>query len=556
MLQPEEQDKYIKAIEERNKHVDLILQSKSTKKVVVAGPGTGKTYLFKLLLADKKNALTLTFVNSLVEDLSLELYGMSEVRTLHSYARSILSILTKNEIKISPILVNIIKEDASILLNEDVDFNRIFHELDDTNQFFEFYRKRKDYYDYYGYDDIIYAAVKYFEKFKDKIPVYEQILVDEFQDFNRLEVSLIDLLAEKSPVLLAGDDDQALYDFKSASTQFIRDRNDGKMPEYESFNLPYCSRCTRVLVDAANDIINEAKGSGYLSGRIDKPYIYFEDKKKNHDCDKFPLISYAQIFATQIPWYIEKKIKEMALHNRNNFSVLIISPFKKQSQDIAGSLKEKGLQNIDIVNRSEFEMSLLDGIKLLLENKDDNLGWRIVAKFILDKDGFNTLLKESDSDTTKKIPELLSKNHKDEIKKILKVLKYIKEEKLIVKEDLDNIMAQLEIDSYGMVKEYLKNEMTTTNLHAGDPGIRKIPIKSTTIQSSKGLAADLVFITHFDDRYFIKDKDKTKITDNDICNFLVALTRTKRKLYLISSVAEEPTFLKWIKKERFEIITS
>jgi hypothetical protein len=42
-----------------------------------------------------------------------------------------------------------------------------------------------------------------------KVPSYNQVLVDEFQDFNQLEVSLIDLLAGKSPILLAGDDDQA-----------------------------------------------------------------------------------------------------------------------------------------------------------------------------------------------------------------------------------------------------------------------------------------------------------------------------------------------------------
>jgi len=71
------------------------LNSQSIKKVVVAGPDTGKTYLFKKILEGQKNTITLTFINSLVEDLSLELYGMSEVRTLHSFARSILSNIVK-----------------------------------------------------------------------------------------------------------------------------------------------------------------------------------------------------------------------------------------------------------------------------------------------------------------------------------------------------------------------------------------------------------------------------------------------------------------------------
>jgi superfamily I DNA/RNA helicase len=76
-----------------------------------------------------------------------------------------------------------------------------------------------------GYADIVFAIVKQFEVKKEKIPTYEQVVVDEFQDFNKLEVSLIELLAEKSPILLAGDDDQALYDFKDASPEHIRERH-------------------------------------------------------------------------------------------------------------------------------------------------------------------------------------------------------------------------------------------------------------------------------------------------------------------------------------------
>ena len=65
-------DKYTKAIIERQKYIDAILSSPSRNKIVVAGPGTGKTYLFKEVVKGKTNTLTLTFVNALVEDLSLE----------------------------------------------------------------------------------------------------------------------------------------------------------------------------------------------------------------------------------------------------------------------------------------------------------------------------------------------------------------------------------------------------------------------------------------------------------------------------------------------------
>jgi superfamily I DNA/RNA helicase len=187
------EDRYKEAKARRKDCVENIINSKSRRQIVVAGPGTGKTYLFKEVLRNRANSLTLTFINSLVDDLSIELNGLSEVRTLHGFARSILSSLRKKEIKVFPRLSKVIRQDASILMDKEIDFDKIFHNRDDQNQYIEFYRKRKAYYDnHYGYSDIIFAAVKYFESNPDKIPEYDQVVVDEFQDFNKLEVSLID----------------------------------------------------------------------------------------------------------------------------------------------------------------------------------------------------------------------------------------------------------------------------------------------------------------------------------------------------------------------------
>jgi superfamily I DNA/RNA helicase len=53
----------------------------------------------------------------------------------------------------------------------------------------------------------MFATALYLEEHPDKVPTYDQVVVDEFQDFNRLEASLIDQLSMRSPILLAGDDD-------------------------------------------------------------------------------------------------------------------------------------------------------------------------------------------------------------------------------------------------------------------------------------------------------------------------------------------------------------
>ena len=79
-----------------------------------------------------------------------------------------------------------------------------------------------------------------------------------------------------------------------------------------------------------------------------------------------------------------------------------------------------------------------------------------------------------------------------------------------------------------------------------------IPIKITTIPSSKGLDEDYVFIVDFDDRFFLEKSGVC--SDQKIYDFLVALTRARKKVYLISCDTKEPTFLSWIDESRIEKI--
>lgn len=551
-----QEDKYVEIKVKRQKHVDGILQSKSDKKIVVAGPGTGKTFLFKKVLGEKKKSLTITFINSLVEDLSLELFGVSDVKTLHSFARSVLSTISKEDIKIHPKLSKVIKVDAKILLdNADVDFDNLFYEMIEDTELIKFFKTRKDYYKYYGYTDIVYAVVKLFEKSNDRIPFYNQIVVDEFQDFNLLEVSLIDFLSEKSPILLAGDDDQALYNFKKAKTDFIRAKFIDKALGYENFTLPYCSRCTKVIVDTTNDIIKSALKHDFLKGRINKPYIYFNNCEKDKECESFPQIGYTCVHDNQIAWFIENKIEEMAKIVKDKFSVLIISPFKKQSQKIAEGLINKGFKNIQYNIQDDNSISVLDGIKLLIENKNDNLGWRIISQFFLEENDFIELIKKTDSNPEKQIHELISKSFKNEINKLRTNLIKIINKKNISDTEFNAVFKKLNINSVDILRDYIKKEIDFNTKRKINSAINKIPIKATTVQSSKGLSGDLVFLTQFDDRYFIQDKNKTNISDQDICNFLVSITRAKKKLFLISTVSEKPTFFRWIDQTRLEILT-
>jgi superfamily I DNA/RNA helicase len=543
---PEPTELYENAKLKRQEFLDEILRSPAKKKIVVAGPGTGKTYLFKKILEGKKTNLTLTFINSLVEDLSLDLYGISEVRTLHSFARG----LIKNA-SVYPKLSGVIREDCRLLTGQDIDFDRIFYARDDRNPNIDFYKRRRKYYACYGYTDIMYAAALLLEGSHERIPTYEQVLVDEFQDFNLLKVSLIDLLGNKSPILIVGDDDQALYDFKLASAQHIRDRHGDGYPDYASFTLPYCSRCTRVIVDAANDILSEAARRGLLKGRIFKEYLYFDDRDKDLECEKNPKLLYRQLYAKQIPWYIADKIAGIAREQRSKFSVLVICPIKSQCRAIATALRAKGFRNISFVdNQGDEKVELIDGLKLLLSDNKSNLGWRIAMKAILQLDEFKTLLGQSNVEPLPNFVGMVGEESRKKIKDLVLALRRISDDEDLNDALCDALFDAIEMDARKFTKSAIKEDLDSDLQRGGDPAIRNVPIKITTIQSSKGLAEDFVFIAHVDDRYLVKDANA--ITDREICSFLVALTRARKRVHLISSLKTEPTFLQWIVRDRID----
>lgn len=547
-------DRHAAAKRRRQEHVEAVVTDDARNKIVVAGPGTGKTFLFRRVLADKKNTLTLTFVNGLVEDLSLELFGISEVRTLHGFARQQLEKATGESVPVFPKLSAVIRQDALVLLKREINFDVLFHNKADGDEDLQFYRTRRKYYGHYGFSDMVYAAVCYFELHPVKIPQYTQVVVDEFQDFNLLEVALIEQLASRSPVLLAGDDDQALYEtLKCANADHIRHRHGNGATGYTSFNLPYCSRCTRVIVDTTNDVIGNAKRAGFLRGRIDKPFRYFDDPQKDRDSERYPSLVHAQVYAKQIPWFIQERIKDIATAVRDKFTVLILSPTRTQCRFVAGTLREKGFGNVHYVDKQDApDPTILEGLNLLLEDNANNLGWRIVAKALLTEAEFGGILAETAKHNPPAFPDLVAAATKKEVKALLRLLRAARDGKRGEDHsDAGRLLKAMGIDPIGMAIECLRDQVPVAGKRLVDFGVRRVPITATTIPSAKGLAADYVFITHFDDRYFIRDQDNGGLKDQDICCFLVAITRARRQVFLISSDRKsEPTFMKWIDPKR------
>jgi DNA helicase-2/ATP-dependent DNA helicase PcrA len=120
------------------------------------------------------------------------------------------------------------------------------------------------------FDDLLVRTVNLLELFPDVREKYRRIfrwvLVDEYQDTNRAQYRMLQLLAEEHRNLtVVGDDFQAVYSFRGADIrnilEFERD-----FPDAETVLLEQNYRSTQTILDAANGLIahNESQKAKHL----------------------------------------------------------------------------------------------------------------------------------------------------------------------------------------------------------------------------------------------------------------------------------------------------
>lgn len=528
---------------EQKECIDAIIKSSSNKKIIAAGPGTGKTSLFtEICKKENDNSnLVLTFINELVNDLKKDLGNFAEVRTLHSFAKKIL----KGEFYMK--LTEIIEEDFKIIKGKEISFKKILSTLEEESaDELIFYSSRRKYYNHFGPYCSVYTLIKRFEEDKNKIPKYSQILIDEFQDFNKLEIRLIDLLAEKSPILIVGDDDQSLYSFKDAYPDEICLRC--QSAEYISFKLPFCFRCTKVIVNAVSDIILKAKKYSFFKNRIEKDFRYFHSEEKDKISNENPQILIKRpVYEAMLAYQISKEIGAISESDKN-VSVLIICTLPRQIKKLEKELRKKGFKNIQVPRKNE-DNNKKDGYKLLLRNEKCNLGWRILSRFILNKQEFEEIIRKSFSESMD-FDNLLKDGTKKVVKDILKILKKIQRGEEINKKDSERVFKEFNHDPYKIALEKLKEDISKNAVP--NKGFNNINIRITTLLGSKGLTSDYVFLVNFDDRFiFKKMRGVIKVTDENIRQFIVAITRAKKRLYIYSGENKQPTFISWLNKDLY-----
>jgi superfamily I DNA/RNA helicase len=514
--------------------IDRVLASKARKKLVVAGPGAGKTTLFRKLLdsaegtADQR--LVLTFINNLKADLEGSLGDAARVFTLHGYCQHLLHGNDRlrnglsRDFRCYPGLVSLIKKDWSWLQKSKApEFVSLMRDLTLTPEDESFYFDRANYYDAVDFDDSVYRTRRRLVADASLIPGYELVLIDEFQDFNKMEAAVIDLLAEKSPIVVAGDDDQALYSqLRGASWDHIRARY--ASGNYEIFELPFCVRCPQVIVEAVNDVIGCARTAKKLNGRIEKPYRYFEPVK-GEDSRRYPHIelvetSVQRANANYMGRYIEECIKaiqkdEIALAKEKGEPVALVigsNPYRRQVEDHLVAL---GLAQAKLDDEVSAHAQALE---ILNEDPKSNLGWRII-------------LDEGDERVAKQAVIAAAEKNVGLV---------------------EVIPVNLRDSTLKEAKEFVAAAAEQAAVESGD----RPNVKVTSFEGCKGMSAQYIFLLGLQSGDM--PKDAANVQDIEICRFLVGMTRTKKKCCVLTTgrfgqdFKRPSEFLSWVKSERFE----
>ncbi len=524
----------IKAIQEaeRKDCLEKLLASKAKRKLIAAGPGTGKTFAFGELLAQraKEKNLALTFINKLVDEMKVALGSHAEVKTFHAYCKKVLHE-QKGQIELAPFLPQIIARDAELLGNGFKGFVQAMQLLEKKSLAIGFYIGRGDYYDAVGFDDAVYRLFKQIEAKPEITGDFGLLVVDEFQDFNPLEVALIQQLATKGDVLIVGDDDQAVYDRRSASPDHLRRlHNSG---EFTVFSLPFCSRCPSIVVDATNAIVNTAVAKGHFKDRIAKRYeCYLESKEP--DSLRYPkLISACCSMANVIPKYIKREIEAIPaddiVESRAEMTgyptVLIIGP-KQYLAEIDKQLRPEFPQ-LDYTPNVGDEIYLSDAYEWLRRDQNSNLGWRIVLEVCCPDSVIAATVAASEAGTpmVDLVDKVLVKTHR----RALEIVEKIAEGGTLDSAEVTELKTLIDDKAEGIVKHFSpKDEVAAPHLDPSQP-----TIKLTSFVGCKGLSAGHVFVVGVHTGSM--PRDPGNIEDCEISQFIVALTRTRKCCHVLSN---------------------
>ena len=293
-----------------NKEQQQAVQHTEGPLLILAGAGSGKTKVLTVriahLLAQGVNPyeiLAITFTNKAAKEMKSRVEGLVGdvanriwLSTFHSFCAKFLrfeidSFLGYNSnftiydtsdsqavIKAALKALNLDDKyypvGAMIAAISDAK-NKLLFASDFRKQARDFYQQKvADVYEYYerelrknnalDFDDLLLVAVKLLQSNATVLDKYSHrfryVMIDEYQDTNHAQYLLAKLLASHwKNIAVVGDADQSIYAWRGADIQNILDF-EKDYPNCTSIKLEQNYRSTKIILDAANAVINNNEG--------------------------------------------------------------------------------------------------------------------------------------------------------------------------------------------------------------------------------------------------------------------------------------------------------
>jgi DNA helicase II / ATP-dependent DNA helicase PcrA len=285
--------------------------------MVLAGPGSGKTRVITYRIVNMvlnnninpKNILAISFTKASSTEMKNRALSLSHntrlnsvnYGTFHSVFFRILRFFEKYELNcildeknkkfaIKGILKNLnvenAEDDDTILsvineisyvkneLMDKADFDSEILSKDEFTKTYNMYEDYKDSINKIDFDDMLiktYKLLKNNKRVLDRVRnVYRYILVDEFQDINKVQFEVIKLIASpNNNIFVVGDEDQSIYGFRGSRPDFLLEfeqyfKNSNK------YVLDINYRSKKGITDIANKLIQNNENRYEKSIKCDR----------------------------------------------------------------------------------------------------------------------------------------------------------------------------------------------------------------------------------------------------------------------------------------------
>ena len=442
-----------------------------------------------------------------------------------------------------------------------------------TAQVYEEYARRSFAANAMDFDDLIYNTVKLLETNADVLEHWQRrfqyVLIDEYQDTNRLQYRLSSLLAGGwGNICVVGDDDQSIYKFRGATIENILDF-ESQYRGCRVIRLEQNYRSTGHILDAANAVIaNNAQRKGKNlwtnKDRGEQLIHYFADNER--DEAEFVASTILSDYGRGANWR-----DHAVLYRMNAQSNQFEYAFKRSGipyRIIGGTRFFDRAEVKDVLAYLSVISSPSDDLRLtrIINSPPRGIGARTVEQVgelareqscsmfeILEKSESYPALQRAGvklrlfANLIKELRELSRKVTPDELlDALLDKTGYVRvlEEKNTtedtaraenVREVKTSILTYMKESGDSTLEGYLANVALYTDMDNYDPDADAVILM--TIHSAKGLEFPTVFLVGMEETIFpglraIGEPDEME-EERRLC--YVAITRAKERLYLTSA---------------------